>query len=252
MTSPFEELQRSSQHLRDLVVPLDDEQLEQSAYPTEWAIADVLSHIGSGGVIMERRLEDALAGEDFPDDFAPQVWETWNAKSPRDQADHALASDAELVDRLMALTDTERARVKLSFGPLTLDADSFVALRLNEHVLHTWDVEVALDDKAELPPSAVAVVVDNLDLIARFTAKPTGAERRIVIRTTDPARTFAVTLSADEVGFEPASTDAPVDLELPAEALIRLVYGRLDPQHTPAFTGDAATLDELRRVYPGP
>ena len=42
------------------------------------------------------------------------------------------------------------------------------------------------------------------------------------------------------------------DLELPAEAFSRLVYGRLDPDHTPAFTGDAALLDTLRAVFPGP
>jgi hypothetical protein len=40
------------------------------------------------------------------------------------------------------------------------------------------------------------------------------------------------------------------DLVLPAEALIRLVYGRLDPEHTPPV-GGTADLDELRRVFPG-
>jgi hypothetical protein len=39
---------------------------------------------------------------------------------------------------------------------------------------------------------------------------------------------------------------------LPAEALIRLVYGRLDPDHTPAVKGDPDVLDRLRRVFPGP
>jgi hypothetical protein len=45
------------------------------------------------------------------------------------------------------------------------------------------------------------------------------------------------------------SADIP-DLELPAEAFIRLVYGRLDPDHTPAVTGPA-DLNELRRAFPG-
>ena len=34
------------------------------AYPSEWTIADVLSHVGSGAVIMQRRLDDSLAGRD--------------------------------------------------------------------------------------------------------------------------------------------------------------------------------------------
>ncbi len=42
------------------------------------------------------------------------------------------------------------------------------------------------------------------------------------------------------------------DLVLPAEAWSRLLYGRLDPDHTPEFTGDAALLDTLRAVFPGP
>src|SRR5258707_1070265 len=38
---------------------------------------------------------------------------------------------------------------------------------------------------------------------------------------------------------------------LPAEAFIRLVYGRLDPAHTPSVETRRADLDELRQVFPG-
>jgi hypothetical protein len=46
--------------------------------------------------------------------------------------------------------------------------------------------------------------------------------------------------------------DALANLTMPAEAFIRLVYGPLDPAHTLAVAGDAATLDQLRHVFPGP
>ncbi len=48
-------------------------------------------------------------------------------------------------------------------------------------------------------------------------------------------------------------TDAPVsEVTMPAEALLRLSYGRLDPAHTPAsVTGDPADLDQLRAIFPG-
>ena len=49
----------------------------------------------------------------------------------------------------------------------------------------------------------------------------------------------------------PSEGDGPADLTLPAEAFVRLVYGRLDPDHTPAFEGDPADLDTLRRTFPG-
>jgi hypothetical protein len=40
------------------------------------------------------------------------------------------------------------------------------------------------------------------------------------------------------------------DLEIPAEAFLRLAYGRLDEEHTPAGI-DPTHLAELRRVFPG-
>ena len=78
-----------------------------------------------------------------------------------------------------------------------------------------------------------------------------------MVRTTTPTRHFAITLRPDGVTFGPPdaanATDAADtrDLELPAEALIRLVYGRLDPDHSPTVGGSPTDLDELRRAFPG-
>ena len=46
---------------------------------------------------------------------------------------------------------------------------------------------------------ATALVVDNLGLIARFSARPDGQERTIAVHTTGPERDFALHLSADGV-----------------------------------------------------
>lgn len=78
----LEALRSSVDRLRHLAAPLTEEQLTGAAYPSEWTVAQVLSHLGSAAVITQRRFEDALAGQDTPDDFAPSVWATWNAKSP--------------------------------------------------------------------------------------------------------------------------------------------------------------------------
>ena len=42
-----------------------------------------------------------------------------------------------------------------------------VQLRLNEHALHTWDVEVVLDPNATLPTDAAAVIVDQLGMLVQ-------------------------------------------------------------------------------------
>src|SRR4051812_39634394 len=132
---------RSSVHrLRDLAAPLTEQQLTGAAYPSEWTVAQVLSHLGSGAVITQRRLEDALAGQDTPDTFAPSVWDRWNAKSPVAQRDDSLAADAALLARLEALAPDDRARFGSAMGPMTLDFAQFVGMRLSEHAFHTWDV----------------------------------------------------------------------------------------------------------------
>jgi MDMPI C-terminal domain len=49
------------------------------------------------------------------------------------------------------------------------------------------------------------------------------------------------------------SGDAEIPhVTMPAEALLRLAYGRLDPDHTPSsVSGDAGVLDKLRAIFPG-
>lgn len=164
--------------------------------------------------------------EQLSDDDAPGVWDEWNAKSPTEQRDDALAADAALLEPIDAVTPAEQQRFALAMGSLTVDFGAFVGLRLNEHAFHTWDIEVAIDPAATIPIQLAELVVDNLELIARFTAKPTGDTATITVPTN-------------------------ADLQLPAEAFARLVYGRLDPGPTPP--GDhGAALETLRRVFPGP
>jgi uncharacterized protein (TIGR03083 family) len=252
MATHRQALRSSLERLRDLVATLDDDGIAASAYPTEWTIADVLSHLGSGAVITQRRLVDALTAQPTPDGFAPSVWDVWNAKTPRAKVDDALVADRSLIERIESLSDAETSGFEFSIGPMSFDFNGFIALRLNEHVLHTWDIDVALHPDATLPPEATALVVDNLELIGRFTARPTGSSRVIVVHTTNPSRAFSVALAPDAVTFTSGENLGDPDVELPAEAFARLVYGRLDPDHTPPLTGEATTLDELRRVYPGP
>ena len=245
-------LRESVGRLHQLCRGLDDAQLEAQSYCREWSIADVLSHLGSAAVIMGRRLEDARAGRATPDDVPPSVWDEWNAKSARAKADDALVADEAVLEALEAVGAPDRDRLTFPLGPLTFDFEQFAGTRLNEHAFHTWDIEVVFDERAHLPHDAAAVVVDNLGLVARFTGRPTGAPRDVVVGTTDPVREFTVRLSADAVDLDPDGGGRPPDLVMPAEAFCRVVYGRLDAAHTPLVTGDGAVLDVLRAVFPGP
>jgi alkanesulfonate monooxygenase SsuD/methylene tetrahydromethanopterin reductase-like flavin-dependent oxidoreductase (luciferase family) len=222
----------------------------QAGHPSENADIAV-SHLGSGAVIAQRRLEDALGGRDTPDDFAPGVWDTWNAKNPEAQRDDGLAADAALLARLEAIPPEDRDRFTSAMGPMTFGFAEFVGMRLNEHAFHTWDIEVVTDPAATIPVPVADLVVDNLELVARFTSQPTGDATSVTVVTTDPRRGFTIELTPDGVAFAPNAAATSADLELPAGAFARLVYGRLDARNTP--TGcDGPVADILRRVFPGP
>jgi len=247
----IEALRSSVDRLRTLVSPMSDADLTRPAYPSEWSVADVCSHIGSGAVIMHRGLDDTLAGSAAPDNFAPQVWDSWNAKTPAAQRDDALAADAAFLAGIENVTAEQRAAFSLNMGPMKLGFDAFVGMRLNEHAFHVWDIEVALDPSATIPPQVAAVVVDNLEMIARFSAKPTGATTTVTVATTEPPRSFTVALSPESVTFTPSAGPGAAGVALTAEAFARLVYGRLDPRHTPDGVDDPA-IGVLRHVFPGP
>src|SRR6476659_9563657 len=148
MTDLLAALRTSVERLHEIAAPLNPAQLDQPAYPSEWSVAQTLSHIGSGSVIMTRGIDDLLAGAETDDGFAPSVWDEWNAKTPEAMRTDALASDAALLDRLATLTHQERAGFRFQMGPMDLDFAGLVGLRLNEHALHTWDVEVTFDPSA--------------------------------------------------------------------------------------------------------
>jgi uncharacterized protein (TIGR03083 family) len=233
----------SVERLATLVRSLTPEQLRQQAYPTEWTVADVLSHLGSGAVIMR----EGIDGEVDPQ----AIWDEWNAKDPDAQAADARRADADLQQRLGALTPEEAADVRFAMGPREIDLTTMLGLRISEHALHTWDIAVTFDGAASVPLDAAEIIVDNLAMIASFAGKPTGSVRSVKIRTSRPNRQFEVALRADGVALSPADDVGSPDLELSSDALIRLVYGRLDPDHTPVLEVGAGELDELRQVFPG-
>jgi len=233
----------SVDRLSALVHSLTPQQLRQQAYPAQWTVAQVLSHLGSGAVITRLRLDG--------DVDAQSVWDEWNAKDPDAQAADSLRADAALQARLASITPGEAFWLRFPMGPTDMDLTTFIGLRLNEHAVHTWDIAVTFDDSATIPSTEAELVIGTLAMMAGFAGKPTGAERTISVRTKGPERSFEIALRSDGVALSPRPILEAPDLELPGEALVRLVYGRLDPAHTPTIVGHASDLEELRKAFPG-
>jgi uncharacterized protein (TIGR03083 family) len=251
MTDPLTPLRFSVEQLRALVAPLSPEQLRSSAYPSEWTIADTLSHLGSGAVIFTQNIDRAVSGDPGPEGFNQSVWDEWNAKSPDEQWADLPTADAAVLARLAALSEAERDALEVSFGPIHLDYVGTVTMRLNEHALHTWDIAAALDPTAVLSPEVVETLLGAVAIISNFAAKPTGSTRTYVVRIDEPSRTYRIELTPEAVSVSEGGADDVADVTLPAEAFVRLTSGRLDADHTPEGISGVEHLDELRRVFPG-
>ena len=80
-------LRASHDVLAALVPDLTEEQLRSPSGAAEWSLAQVLSHLGSGAEIGLGNLAAARDGDPLPGQDANQeVWDRWDAMSPRDQA----------------------------------------------------------------------------------------------------------------------------------------------------------------------
>jgi uncharacterized protein (TIGR03083 family) len=249
-------LRNSHDTLQAGVGPLDAAQLEQTSYASEWSIAQVLSHLGSQAEIFGLFLDAGLTGQDPPgmDVFGP-IWDVWNAKSPQDQASDALHADEATLERFESMDAAEQERLRLKAFGMDVDTTTLARMRLGEHAIHAWDVLVALDPAATVAPDAVALLVDSLDQLVGRTAKADGKARKVRVTTSDPERHFILE-TGDAVSLVAADDEtAPElglsELTLPAEAFVRLVYGRLDADHTPPVESAGVELDELRPIFPG-
>jgi len=247
-------LRGSHDRLAGLVAPLGTEELNRPSYDSEWTIAQVLSHLGSQAEIFLQVGEAALEDRDPPGpETFPPIWDAWNSRSPDAQAADGLAVDEAFVRRVEGLTDEELSGIRLHMFGMDLGAADLFRMRLGEHAVHTWDVAVALDPGAEVSPDAVDLLLDGLDGLVARAGKPEGGPLRMRVRTTGPERDLLLTVTDAVSLAEWDGGEADGVLTTPAAGFLRLVYGRLDKDHTPPVTldGPSGALDDLRRVFPG-
>ncbi|MFL6161335.1 MAG: maleylpyruvate isomerase family mycothiol-dependent enzyme [Jatrophihabitantaceae bacterium] len=250
-------LRAAHDELAGLASGLSDEQLAARSGASEWPVAQVLSHLGSGAEIGLATLRAAVAGAPAPgQDFNQHVWDRWNAMSPRDQATGFLTSDGELVAAFEALSAEQRASlpVQLGFLPAPLPLAGYAGMRLNEVAHHSWDVRVSLDPGAAIAADIAELLAEHfatdLAFLLGFTGKADALAQPAVIEIQGSGYALAI---ADSVSIVSPIPPPTATLTGPLEAAIRLLAGRLTAERTPAgveVTGNV-TLDDLRRVFPG-
>lgn len=252
-------LRAGHDRLAEQVATMTEADLAAPSGSSDWDVAQVLSHLGSGAEIGLRPVRSALGeGQPLSREEMLAIWDRWNAMTHAEQAAGFLRSNAELTAAYEALDATARdsLRIDLGFLPAPVDVATAASMRLSELTLHAWDVAVAFDPSATLPDDAATALLPRPGMLIGWLAKAEPLEGRdvdIALVTTSPPSEWTLHLGEQSslVPGTPAQADAT--LSLPTESWLRLVAGRLAPEHTPTdvtVTG-AVDLPLLREVFAG-
>ncbi|GGN85542.1 hypothetical protein GCM10010112_66070 [Actinoplanes lobatus] len=242
--------------LADLVAGLSDGQLTGPSGASAWTVADVLSHLGSGAEITHAGFRAATGEAQAPGpDFNQGVWDRWNAMSPRDQATGSIDANQALVAGLESVPEDRHADLRVrTFLPDPVPFASFAALRLSEVAHHTWDVRAGLDPAATLADGSAEVLAEHLSgglgFLLGFIGRTKEAPDHAVVEISGTAYRIVID---DSVRLTTETLPATATFTGSLESVLRLLYGRLAPEHTPdgtTVTGNI-TLDQLRAVFPG-
>src|SRR6202034_4849701 len=101
-------LRDSHDRLISILDSLSPDQLSGPSDCSDWTIAQVLSHLGSGAEIFSLIIEAGLADRDAPDrEVFPAIWDAWNAKDPVQQARDFRGADESLLEQIESLDDKQ-------------------------------------------------------------------------------------------------------------------------------------------------
>jgi uncharacterized protein (TIGR03083 family) len=257
MSAPVRALRSSHDLLASLAAGLDEAAATRMSYCSDWTVAQVYSHLGSGAEINLEWLKSARAHtEPIGQDAMKEIWAAWDARGAQEQVTESVKANERLVAAYEAMSaeDLAAAHIALFGGMIEVDGEGLALFRLPEHAVHTWDVAVALDPSARVAPYAVDLLIDSLAGRMGWMAKPSGSAWSVRIQTTDPSRTFVLVATPESVSLESGGSDQSDGVvRMPAEALLRLVFGRLDDSNSDGVDTSAAkvTVADLRAVFPG-
>ena len=167
------------------------------------------------------------------DDERKAIWARFDAMQPLEVLPTFKANNDAFVALTDSLSEAELGQtMSWIFGPAPLA--SVLASRLNEQALHAWDIKWVHDKHAKLTPAAVPDLVDaNVPARVGRLAQPGKAAalngKTIQVRYTQPDGALSLKVGAETVEATPGHAAAPdLTVELPAEALVRLIWGRYD------------------------
>ena len=214
-----------------------------------WSVVDVIGHLGWAAEFFADSISRGRADITTAPDGLPEVGSIPGSEIPefiaRMAKEYNLSAGADLedafdssVDRLNGIfsiveEDGDWSTQCWSWRGLRT-AEEYVASRLNELVIHSWDIRYPSNNRAGLSPDCVAPVLERLPVwlnelgLAAF--KPAQTPARYRIQTTGSADFIRdVVVGNQENRVEEAQGEPTATFTCHADYLALLVWGRLKP-----------------------
>jgi uncharacterized protein (TIGR03083 family) len=245
MTQVVELIHSESLQLRDKMASLDAEAWSTPSACRGWTVGDVFAHLTQGAYTWRDTLGRALAGDASPPPGQRFLQAGERGSEVTAQRAIALRQETGEAELLQAFTEAyqQLRQVLLRLQPEDRDKPCFhrrgvmsigdyVARRLQELVIHGWDIRVAFDSSATVSESALPVMLDLARRWLSNTFQPTPdlatpVRYRFDVPGPVPLQQD-VQVSQDGFAVEPvAGQSADITFRCKTGDYLLLIYGRL-------------------------
>lgn len=227
-----------------------------------WQVYQVVSHIGSQPAIHGGMVRAGLRGDPpMTNEDRQAIWGRFDALAPLEVFPAFRANNDAFVALVDSLSEAELgSSMPWLGGPAPVA--TVLAGRLNEHVLHVWDVKWARDKNAHLTAAAVPDLLalnltpGRLGGLAKPDQAPELVGKTIQFVLTDPAGAVAIQVAEGSVQATTGrAASADLTAELSSEAMVLLLWGRLNVAEAVASSrlklSDPALAESLGALLPG-
>ena len=249
-----DEFGRLSGYLADL----DSDGWTEQSYCADWAVYQVVSHIGSGARIGALRLKAWVGGGPaVTREVMQSVWGFFDGLEPSAmRAAYEQAREEYL--RAEDETPDEAGLQEVDGFAGRRPLHAYQLARVWELSCHSWDVYVARDRSARLAAAAVALLAPSLDQINLPLDRDRGSTlhaKPIVFRLNESGARYALDPTAERPRVQPVSSDgdAPLVVTGADEGIVRFLSGRHFVPGTRSglrvAKGSAQDLAAVRRAF---
>ena len=269
-----------SETFQEYLKALPEEAWGRQSACDEWKVADVVAHLVGNSEFYAGTVARGLQGESSSPEGRPEAGTGHPSLSAAALAKSSIAARERLGDRLLStyiekdnhliqlLTGlSPEDQVKPCYHPGSIvPAANFVDLRFKEVVLHQWDIQSAIEEKAALSPAGLASMVILIkesfasgSLRWAFWAGPPldhPVRYRFEVKSPVPV-TVDIVVEGDKFRYEEAPQGtADVTFRCHTHIFALLMYGRMPAAEAMAaghlaVDGDSKLAEQFSQWFKG-